>query len=298
MNISRFLQARPNVILFRYAPVTVSTRYLRLIGRLYYIANKKERIQIEKNIKDVFQSKEDTRKSKEDTRKIIERTFDGIFSHYSEKLIMAYRNLNQLKKEIGDILEYSGTEYLDNAIKNGGVVLVTGHFGGVEFMPLALHLRNYAVSMVVSFQNKRLKDSLMERAAKGNVELIDGFEENVLHKQMQAIKRGRILLTECDEVDAWNTKKNRTVHAFKGEIKLDRSVEILCRRTGAEVLCSFMVRTEKGYCLTIVPVKDYNKSHETDLASGILKTLEIFVMMFPDQWYQWKKFHKMRPGVA
>jgi hypothetical protein len=34
------------------------------------------------------------------------------------------------------------------------------------------------------------------------------------------------------------------------------------------------------------------------MATEILKTFERFVMMFPDQWYQWKKFHKMRPEMA
>lgn len=289
LSISRFLQAAPNVFLFKHSPFWFSQRYLRLLGKLYYIVNRKERIQIEKNIKAVF-------KGSKEAHKIVRKTFDGIFIHYSEKLIMAYRDVNMLKEEIGNVIEYSGLNYLEEALNNGGVVLVTGHFGAVEFLPLALHLRNYPVSMTVSFQTEQLKKSLMKRAEEGDVELIDCHGEDVMQRVLDAMKRGRILLTECDEVDAWKTHRNKTIHAFGGEIKYDRCVEILCRRTGATVLCSFMVRTEKGYCLYIVPVEDSFK--EADLAIKILKTLEKFVMKFPDQWYQWKKLHKMRPGVA
>lgn len=289
LTISRFLQAAPNVFLFKHSPFWFSQRYLRLLGKLYYIVNRKERVQIEKNIITVF-------KGSKEAHKIVRKTFDGIFIHYSEKLIMAYRDVNMLKEEIGNVIEYSGLNYLEEALNNGGVVLVTGHFGAVEFLPLALHLRNYPVSMTVSFQTEQLKKSLMKRAEEGDVELIDCHGEDVMRRVLDAMKRGRILLTECDEVDAWKTHRNKTIHAFGGEIKYDRCVEILCRRTGATVLCSFMVRTEKGYRLYIVPVDDSFK--EADLAIKILKTLEKFVMKFPDQWYQWKKFHKMRPGVT
>ncbi len=291
MNISKFFQAGPNVFLFKYAPIWFCTRYLESLGWVYYMANKNERELIEHNIRAVFQTGKEA-------KAIIRRTFKGIFSHYSEKLIMAHRNYGILKRELGEALEYSGLRHLDKALEKGGVVLVTGHFGAVEFMPLALALRKYPVTMVVAFQTERLKESLMERAAEVNVELIDGHGENVMQQAIQALKRGRILLTECDEVDTWRTKANQTMPAFGGSIRVDRSVEVLCRRSGATAIGSFMVRTGKGYRLTLVPVGDRESAPQQDMATEILKTFERFVMMFPDQWYQWKKFHKMRPETA
>jgi lauroyl/myristoyl acyltransferase len=291
VNISQFLQATPNVLLFKYAPLKFSNRYLRLLGKLYYIINRKERNIIEKNIREVI-------KDNGSTDKIIKDTFDGIFSHYSEKLCMAYRNLERLKVEIGGILEYSGLDYLDKASHNGGVVLVTGHFGAVEYLPLALHLRNYPVSMTVSFQTEQLKQSLMKRANEGDVELIDCRNDDIMQRVLDALKRGRILLTECDEVDAWRTHRNRTIRAFGGEIKLDRSLGVLYRRTGATVLGSFMLRTDKGYKMTIVPIMNGRNSKSSNIAEEILKTFENYVLKFPDQWYQWKKLDKMRPEVV
>jgi lauroyl/myristoyl acyltransferase len=261
------------------------------MGWIYFSAHKRERKIIERNIQDVF-------RSQPNVNDIVRKTFQGIFSHYSEKLIMAHRNYTILKRELRDAMEYSGLQDLDEALQRGGVIMVTGHFGGVEFMPLALALREYPVTMVVSFQTERLRASLMQRAAEVNVELIDGHAGNVMPQAIQALKRGRILLTECDEVDEWRTKGNQTVEAFGGSVKLDRSLEVLCRRTGSTALGSFMVRTERGYRLTVVPIGDQERVLEEDMSAQIIKMFERFVIMFPDQWYQWSKFHKMRPETA
>jgi Kdo2-lipid IVA lauroyltransferase/acyltransferase len=291
VNISRFFQARPNVFLFMHAPVWMCTRYLEMLGYFYFMANRRERSRIERSILTVFENRKDA-------RHIIRRAFKGIFSHYSEKLIMAHRNYAILKRELNDAMEYSGLGYLDSALKSGGVVLITGHFGGVEFMPLSLALRGYPVTMIVNFQTERLRESLMQRAAEVNVELIDSHSDRVMYQAISSLKRGRILLTECDEVDAWKHKGHETIQAFGGNVRLDRTLETICRRTHSTAIGSFMVRTGKGYRLTIVPVAETDSGEEEDMSAAIFRMFERFVMTFPDQWYQWSKFHKMRPESA
>lgn len=290
VNLSRFLQAKPNIRLFQHAPIWFSVRYLRLLGTLYYLLNRKERFLIEKNIKDVF-------KNGKQTEKIIRQAFDGIFFHYSEKLLMAYRNYDMLEREIGGTIDYSGLENIDRDLGKKGILLVTGHFGGVEFLPLALHLRHYPVSMVVAFQTEQLKKSLTARAAMHDVELIDGHGNNVMQEIVSAIDRKRIVVTECDEVEAWKTKENRTIDAFGGQIKLDRTLDVLVRRSGADVLSAFMVRTKNGYRL-IVDVIEEEHEEKQPVSVRVLKKFEEHVMMFPEQWYEWKKLHKMRPEIA
>ena len=142
MSLSKFLQAPPNVLLFKYAPLRVSTLFLQLLGTLYYIVNLKERKLIEKNVLTVF-------KNPVEADIILKKTIEGIFSHYSEKLLMAYRDLDILEREIGGAIEYSGINYLDETLKMGGVLLITGHFGAVEFMPLAFSRRHYPVSSLL-----------------------------------------------------------------------------------------------------------------------------------------------------
>ncbi|MFC1694290.1 lysophospholipid acyltransferase family protein [Candidatus Latescibacterota bacterium] len=291
MSLSKFLQLPPNIYLFKYAPFWVSTRFLQLMGTLYYIVNSEERKLIEKNVMMVF-------KNPDEAAKILKKSFEGIFLHYSEKLLMAYKDLDILEREIGGSIEYSGIDYLDDAFTIGGVLLVTGHFGAVEFMPLVLSLRNYPISIVVTFQTEQLRENLMARAAKRDVELIDGHGGRVMQMLIQSLKRGRIVVTECDEVDEWRTKGNSTIDAFGGKIMLDRTLEVLYRRSGASILEGFMIRTDKGYKFTVEKLEETKLNTENETVSVmILKKFEQIVMLFPDQWYQWKKFHKMRPEI-
>lgn len=291
MNISKFFQAAPNVLIFRHAPTWFAMRYLRFLGFIYYLFNRRERYLIERNIKSVFNERNTA-------RNVINKTFAGIFNHYSEKLIMAHRRYPSVMRELWHAMKYSGLEHLDRALEKGGVILVTAHLGGVEFMPLALALNSYRVTMIVRFQSGRLKESLMERARVVDVELIDGDSEHVMQQAFDALDRGRILLTECDEVDEWKTRPNTTVEAFGRNIFLDRSLAVLCRRTGATPLGSFMIREGNGYRLTIIPFDAANGQGTGELSLAIIKTFESVVMSCPDQWYQWKKFHKMSPEIA
>lgn len=292
MSISQFMQLPFNVFFFRHAPLWVAKRYLHLLGLVYYIANRAERKMIEQNIREVFDDPVEA-------RRIVRESFNGIFEHYTEKLLMAYRRLDTLKMEVGEILEYSGLEHLDRARENGGVIMVTGHFGAVEFMPMALNLLSYPVSMVVKFQTEKLKESLSLRAAENDIELIDGMGCNLLRAQLKAVKAGRVLLTECDEVDAWSPLKNSTMTAFGGDLRIDRTISFLARRTGATVLGAFIMRTPRGYRFIIEPIGTLAANEpEQELAVRIMKAFERIVMDEPGQWYQWKKFHKMRPEVA
>ena len=285
MNLSLFFQAIPNVYLFKVAPPWLALRYLRMLGSLYYIINYKEKNLIKRNIMKVF-------KNDKEAEAISKKTLEGIFTHYSEKLIMAHRNYEKVKRELLHAMEYSGLDILDRAMEKGGVILVTAHFGAVEFLPLALALRGYPVTMIVRFQTKRLKESLMERADEVNVKLIDSESENVMYEAIHTMKNGRILLTQCDEFDAWKPN-GKTMYAFGNKIHLDRSLDVISRRSGSTPLGSFMIRTDKGYRLSIIPYGEKKAIEHEGLSSVVLKTFEQHVMMFPDQWYQWKKFHKM-----
>ncbi len=96
----------------------------------------------------------------------------------------------------------------------------------------------------------------------------------------------------------WKTKEDVTIDAFGRKIRMDRTLDILGRRSDATVLSSFMLRTPKGYKLSIVPLMDEENRNEKFIFAMILRKLEHIVMLFPDQWYQWKKFHKMLPEFA
>ena len=75
------------------------------------------------------------------------------------------------------------------ALQDGkGVILVTGHFGAVEFLPGALALNGYSTSMICRFQTTRLRESMGERAEAVGLHLIDADEGNIILSAMKALR--------------------------------------------------------------------------------------------------------------
>ncbi len=51
-----------------------------------------------------------------------------------------------------------GLSAIEQGIAKGkGVLLVTGHFGGIEFIPTYLAARNYPVTILVKFSSNHLR---------------------------------------------------------------------------------------------------------------------------------------------
>ena len=161
LSLSKFLQMKLNSFLFRFLPFSVSRCYVTVLGRLYYLLCWAERTLIRKTIKHVFGRKI----APPMLNKKIKAAFKGIFDHYHEKLYVGYSNFPRLLKFLKSQVSFAGAENLQAALQDGkGVILVTGHFGAVEFLPGALALNGYPTSMICRFQTTRLRESMGQRA--------------------------------------------------------------------------------------------------------------------------------------
>jgi len=231
--------------------------------------------------------------AKTDSR-LVAKAFQGIFDHYHEKLIMAYYPYAAMRKLLDTRITLQGEDDLSRALKLGrGVILVTGHFGAVEFLPGVLAARGYPVSIIVKFQNRTVARLMKERAATADLELLDPDEVNVLQTALEALRRGRILITECDEFDEWREGKDTAVEFLGTRLPGDRSLNILHRRSGAPVIMALVKRrAQLHYLLEFTPVAQDGKP-SGGIGALCLKILEQAIYETPDQWYQWKKFGKI-----
>ncbi|MGD8502258.1 MAG: hypothetical protein PVH49_01520, partial [Syntrophobacterales bacterium] len=173
--LSRFLQYRFNTLILSWLPMRVGRGYLGLLGRIYYFFNPEEKQQIKRNLIAVIRRLPRT----EPMDLTIRRTFRGIFAHYYEKLLTAYVRYDKVYRFLKKRVELESRQLLDEALSKGkGVILVTGHFGAVEFLPSILALNGYKVTMVVRFKTKRLKRALNRRAARLGISLLDASNGN------------------------------------------------------------------------------------------------------------------------
>ena len=160
VGLSRFLQWRFNTILMRWLPRILVRAYLGLLGRIYFLFSREEKKQIKRNLSAVIRRFP----KKQPVDLIIRRTFRGIYAHYHEKLLIAFAHFGKVCRFLLKHVEFEGKHLIDEPPSKGkGVILVTGHFGAVEFLPLFLALKGYPVTMVVRFKTQRLKQALVRR---------------------------------------------------------------------------------------------------------------------------------------
>lgn len=291
MGLSKFLQMRLNSFIIRFLPFSISRFYLAALGQVYFLVNQQEKKLIRKTICQVFRGKIAAGK----LRKIIKETFRGIFDHYHEKLFLSYYSIPKLHDFVRTRIGFQGREKLQEALQAGkGVILVTGHFGAVEFLPGALAVDGFPTSMICRFLTTSLRESLGRRAEWVGLNLIDAHKGSFL-AAMKALKEGRILITECDEFEAWRPDSQRDTSFLNYRLTADRTLEILHQRSGAPVVTAMVTRDgQKRYTCNFTAVgRGAAAPANMPIGEQCLKVLETWVESHPEQWYQWTKFGKM-----
>ncbi|NOQ46430.1 MAG: hypothetical protein GQ559_07135 [Desulfobulbaceae bacterium] len=283
IGLSQFYQLPFNVRLTKGSPHALLRLYLYFLGMFYFILQRKDRIKIVKCLNFVLRYR---LTFSHFCRNVIQ-TFCGIFEHYLEKLLMGHRNFAEMQKFLGSRLTVQNRHVLDQAAAQGrGGILVTGHFGAVEYLPLALALNGYKIAMIVKFKTDALRRQLMKRAAELDIILIDAEQEKVAFKALDAIKQGRLLITECDEFSKWIRHKSEKVSVFGNIVSRDKTLDFFYRRAKVPAMLGLMKRRNGGFVLSITSLA--NGCEKVSLSKRAWDCLEEHILAEPYQWYQWK----------
>jgi KDO2-lipid IV(A) lauroyltransferase len=289
IGLSRFLQWRGNTILIRWLPRIIVRPYLVLLGYIYHFFKREEKHQIKKNLTAILRRFP----KKKPTELIVRRTFRGIYHHYHEKLIIAYAHFGRVCRFLLEHVELEGQDHLDECLSHGrGVILVTAHFGAVEFLPLFLALKGYPVTMVVRFKTPRLKRALVARGSSKGITLLDANNgEQVVFRALQALKSNQILITECDEFNAYRPHRNRSTQFLGCPCPLDRTLDLFRRRYSSPVIMGVVRRKgQDQYGLKLHSLSGIQeKPQSEEISQRALQLLERYIYLFPEQWYQWKE---------
>jgi len=295
-SLSRLLQARLLTTIVRFSPCKVGFFLLWFVTVLYLQTQRGVRETIRKNIDDVFASVH----GKDKVDAIYRAALKGIFYHYFEKLYVAYSGNQKWKQYSLERIRLTGRKNIDRYLcQNRGVILVTAHFGAVELLPGFLTLLGYPVAIIAKFKTSRLKEKCEERARGVGATIIDANEKSSFFLALSALRQGKILITQCDEVECWRTDPRRFVPLFGTAFQFDRTPTILQRRSGCPVVFGYVKREERGHYTTkIEDVCGPDGFHSRAIGEIILKKLEKLVYTHPDQWYIWKNFHLMKAAAV
>ena len=293
LKLSNFLQAKLNIFLYTILGWRLIRFYMCILCKFYFFIKKDERISIKNSIHNVI----GWVKKKKELSKITKKVFFGIFSHYYEKIYIALEN----KKNVSEFLEQNvlseDISIIKKALLKGkGVLLITGHYGAVEYLPILLAVKDIDISIIAKYKTPQLKKKALEQAANFNARMIDGDNKGgVLKMAINELRQNRVVITQCDEISEWRVSEKKKT-TFLGKVTgLDRTINLICKRSGAEVVFGIMHRFNLNHYKLVAYSHDqmlnmirYSSSATT--GEIVLKVLEQLIYKYPEQWYEWKKY--------
>ncbi|MEW6673185.1 MAG: lysophospholipid acyltransferase family protein [Thermodesulfobacteriota bacterium] len=293
LNLSSFLQMRFNFYLIRKMGWDLTYLYIHLLGKLYFFFKRKEQRQIAQSLQSVFSDRKDPLEIKS----LKKAVYRGIIAHYYEKIFNAFSPPETLRYFFENNFEIKGRGSLDETLAAGrGVLLVTGHFGGVEYIPLYLGFKKYPVSMVVKFSSEKLRSMSLAQAAAFGVEVIDPDRTpNVMKAIINSLKKNRIVITQCDEIDEWRLSRQDKIFFLGKQTFQDKTLNVLLKRAAAPVVFAVMNRNGNQRYKFIATSwesmsRQFQRSVQTTAGEVLLKFLERYIYIHPEEWYQWKKY--------
>ncbi len=293
ISLSSFFQWRFNIFMCRLVGWKITQSYMRFLGKLYFFFNRKEQSRIKNAIKSVF----DGRKEKPEIKSITRNVFKGIVMHYYEKFFNAFSSASTWRAFLKTHMENDGLATIKKALSKGnGVLLITGHFGGVEFIPGYLGLNNIPISIVVKFKSQYLRELSNQRTQGYDAKIIDPDKTpNVMKAISNDLKDNRVVITQCDELDEWRPCRKSRINFLGRKIHPDRTINILSKRCKTSVVFGIMQRNkEYGYKFIVTSWKEiskqYKRAKNMSLGEVVLKFMEQYIYNYPEEWYQWKKY--------
>jgi len=294
VGLSRFIQLRINFFVFSILPLKLTLFYIMILGRLYNrILNRDYGNKVKKNMRMVYDHKFTSKQIKSLARKTISNTF----IHYAEKLFQACYNRSKWKEYIMKKVELENLELLDEALSRGrGILMVTGHFGAMEFLPSALNFKGFPPVMVAKFKTAKLRSISIQRAESVGFSILDcDLDPHPLLSSIKHLKDGKILIVECDETESWHPHPDKQIEFLGHPVVIDRTIDLIEKKAHSPVLTSFVRRT-KDYRYII----ELKEMVPTDSAGSygelVMKTFEEYIYAYPEQWYHWNEFDKMLAG--
>lgn len=293
LNLSSFLQWKVNILLYRKLGWRLAFVYIMILGKLYFFLKPEEKGQIKKAVKIAFGDQKNRSELKVITRKI----YHGILQHYFEKLFNVYSPIGRLKNFFDWYIETEGKAAIDQGIaKRKGVLLITGHYGGIEYIPKYLAVQNYPVTILAKFSSDQLRNISTEQASHLAINLIDAKNcRNIIKAIMENLRENRIVITMCDEIEEWRPSVHEEVFFLGKRINLDKTLNTLLRRTDTSVIFAVMQRADKGrYKFVTHSWDDISEAiveaSQKTVGERVLKLLEQYIYNNPEEWYQWKNF--------
>lgn len=285
-----YLLARFFIHLFRVFPYRVAVGGGALLGRLFYLADRRHRSVTLENLNAAFGKEKSERERK--------RIAVGVFENIGRSVVEFAWIQGKPASELVNRTTFEGLEHYEAAIreKKGGVIL-TAHFGNWEWMGTAISLLGKRMNVVARpLDNPDL--NLMVNAWR------ERYGNRVLNKRTSAaellklLRAGELVGILLDQ----NTAANEAVFVdyFGRPAATHKGLAVLALRTGAAILPTFIIR-EGGRHRVIIEkrleiVRTGDLERDLREATALFtRTIESAVRRYPDHWLWVHRRWKTKP---
>ena len=214
----------------------------------------------------------------------------GLFRNYS-KYLVDYGRFTRLNKTevINKIIRFDGEENLHEALQmNKGIILLTAHLGNWELG--GIFFASYGIKMnVVTLMDDnpeidKMRSSYREKHHVNTITLGSPFSSVEMLKALNSNETVAMLIDRYHE-----GLENITTDFFNTPAKFPRGPFMLARLSEAPVIVAFVVREDDGYKgIVEKPLLITSEKEENEALKKAVKILEKYIIMYPDQWYNFR----------
>lgn len=279
-----FIRAVPETLLYRCAHFLASVAFL--------CADRRRRRALD-NLEYAYQNE----KSSQEINRLAKQVFYEIAEAGVDTAIRLLKDSDLQKTLVRDI-SVEGAEYLDEALKSKkGVICIGAHFGNFLLLSLRLSLMGYPCNMVVKDADNPLTAEIWHNLmVEAGIPWIPARPRlRAVSDSLKWLKGGGVLFLYADQ----HKDDGVQVEFFGHPADTVEGPSLLHLRTGAEMLCAFMIRVgRKKHKIVVTPPITIQKSgnREEDMyriTSAFTKITEDFVRRYPEQWWwphkRWKR---------
>lgn len=272
-------------IFIRCVPETLLYRCARLAGSASFHWNTKRRNRALRNLTLAFKHE----KSPAQINLLAKQVFREIAEAGVDTAVRLLKDTDLHKTLLRDI-SVEGVEHLDEALnQKKGVICIGAHFGNFLLLELRLTLMGYPCNMIIKDPDSLVMTELWHvLMTEAGLQWIPARPRiRAVAESMKWLRGGGVLFLYADQ----HKGDGVMVEFFGHPAGTVEGPALMHIKTGAPLLCAFMIRTGKKKHKIIItpPVTSAQTGNREDelhrITSAFTAVIEEYVRRYPEQWW-------------
>lgn len=261
-------------------PRNIAVKAADLLGRLWYVFDKRHRDVALQNLTRVYGAE----KSASEIRRLARRIFRNlVFIIFEIGWLLHFK-----EKDFARHYQVHGLHFLKNAHKKGrGVLVLTGHMGNWELMTLAAFMLGYPISAIYRPMDfKPLDRFFINLRTRYGATLYP--KKNAMRPILRGLKKGDLIGILLDQNT--NVQSGVFVDFFNHKACTNKGLALIALGTDTPVVPLFLLREEDGYRVEFGPevplIRTGDKERDIEINTRQYnRVLEDVIRRYPDQWF-------------